>query len=77
MNINSCRVFFTSFLPYVLCGYFLYILSTFFPCMSSLYMDVMVKGGFFLVMYAISIWFLIDKTDKAFVLHLLRRKNER
>lgn len=77
MNINSCRVFFTSFLPYVLCGYFLYILSTFFPCMSSLYIDVMVKGGFFLVMYAISIWFLIDKTDKAFVLHLLRRKNER
>lgn len=74
MKIDSCRVFLKSFFPYVLCGYILYILSTLCPKISSLYIDVIIKGCVFGLLYAISIWFLIDKNDKAFVLNLLRRK---
>lgn len=75
MNINSCRMFLYSLLPYVLCGGVLFfiindILSFHFPPLWNF----MLKGSIFAIVYAIFVLAVSTKADRTFVSSLMRKK---
>ncbi len=91
MSISSRRVFFYSFLPYVVSGILcLGVISMFSTPVKSLvelmgfnlaekggmFMFFFMKGIFFTLLYAGCIYMLLTPTDRTFFKSLLKRKNQ-
>ena len=91
MSISSRRVFFYSFLPYVVSGILcLGVISMFSAPVKSLvelmgfnlaekggmFMVFFMKGIFFTLLYAGCIYMLLTPTDRTFFKSLLKRKNQ-
>ncbi len=74
MNINSCKVFYYSFGPYLLIGTGGYVISSFLPRFNSHWINILYIGGSFAVFYLLTSFLLSTKEDKAFIKGLI--KNE-
>lgn len=74
MNIRSGYIFITIFIPVTLIGAACYFLTSLIPSASSLWLNVIVKGCAFALMYALIMVFYVNNEDKAFFLRMLKRK---
>lgn len=74
MAINSCRVLFYSFLPYLIIGSALNVLSYYLPSSGIIMLDIFIKGLLFTLVYTMFVWAAITKSDKNFILSIFRHK---
>ena len=73
MDINSGRIFSSSFLPFVFIGIVISYLSSLVPCTGWIFMDFLFKGLIFSVLYIFCVWIVINKKDKCFVCSIINR----
>lgn len=74
MQINSWRILFRSFLPYVACGLCLcWFIGLIFPPLAPLW-GFLAKGVCFAIIYALFVILTASRQDKEYVRELLRRK---
>lgn len=77
MQINSFRVLYYSFGPYLLLGTIIYFICEYIPRFSNSWYNLFYIGSVFSGMYILGLLLLINKTDKEFFLvNLLRKKNK-
>lgn len=74
MAINSCVVVFRSFLPFVLIGAFICATLHQIPHLENHWFNVILFGSIFAILYIICVWFVLDNTDKKFVLGIIAKK---
>lgn len=68
MAINSLLVFFRSFLPFVMVGIVGYIIVLQLPLSDNSWINVLVRGSIFTILFGIAVWAIIAKEDRQFVL---------
>lgn len=74
MGINSVRVFCRSFLPFLILGSIIYILTLYMPSLGNVFIDFLVKGLTFTLIYALITCFIITKSDRRFVFSIILKK---
>jgi O-antigen/teichoic acid export membrane protein len=72
MNINSLKVFFKSFAPFVLCGLISYLLSQQFVVINNNWFSALYKGSVFTITFILLTLFFINKNDRVFFVHTIR-----
>lgn len=73
MKINSWKIFSESFMPYVIAGSGIAILSHYIHFDMPIIVSFFVKGCIFLLLYLILILYLLKPEDKRFFLNLIKR----
>lgn len=73
MAVNAYRVFFSSFMPYLIIGIAVNVLSSYLPSIGVTMIDFLIKGLIFSFVYILIVWILINKNDKKFLLSILHR----
>ena len=73
MKINSLKVLYYSFGPYLLIGLFVYYCSRFFPSLDNNWADFFVHGLLFSLFYALFSLMTINKEDKHFFLKTFKK----
>lgn len=77
MMINSLLVFTKSFAPFVFCGVVSYFLSQQFFHINNNWLSAFCKGAVFTTVFGLSSLLFINKNDKKFLFHIIRKnKNE-
>ena len=74
MQINSWKVFSYSFMPYILVGVLIYFAVQLIPSLGKPFFDFLLKGIFFTIIYAITIYSFLNKVDKEFIASIVKRK---
>lgn len=76
MQINSKRVFFRTFLPFLLIGMITALICRFVPFLDNcnLIVAFVIKGMFFSVLYMYLSYYMLNKNDKQFILRFINRK---
>lgn len=73
MNIRSGYIFIHIFVPVTLEGILCYVLVSWIPSSSSLWVNVLIKGSSFSLIYLIMMYLFINKNDKMFLFSLLKK----
>lgn len=74
MNISSVKVLCYSFGPYVLLGMIAYFICNMFPKIENHWINLLLTGGVFTVIYSIGVLLLSNKNDKQFVMGIIKKK---
>ena len=74
MKINSKTVFFTSFIPYVGCGLIGCVGLRSISLEMNSWMGLLVKAGLFVMIYLMTSYFFLNKTDKLFIKKMIDRR---
>ena len=74
MDINSHRVFFKSFLPYLICGSAIYLIISRFTWINHPIISLLLKGFIYSVIYSIFCIFTIKKSEKKYLISLISMK---
>ena len=74
MNINSFKVLYYSFGPYVLLGAIAYFICSMLPKMENHWISLVMTGGVFTVIYSIGVLLLSNKNDRQFVMGIIKKK---
>lgn len=74
MNIDSFKVFYYSFAPYVLLGTIAYFICSMLPNISNHWLNLLFEGGIFSLIYMAGVLLLLNKNDKKFVLSIIKKK---
>jgi len=75
MSINSLKVLFYSYGPYVLLGTAAYLVCKLLPCMENHWVNLVLIGGVFSIVYFAGALLLLNENDKKFVMGIVK-KNE-
>lgn len=73
MKINSWKVLYYSFGPYLLLGFVLYKLSFLYPKIDSLWIGFFVHGGLFVMLYLLSTSFTLKRNDWEFFFKVFKK----
>lgn len=73
MKINSLKIFMTSFSPFVLSGYVIYIISTNLNLSDICFVNLFIKGFIFTCLFAFCTFLLLNKNDKNFIKRLVKK----
>ena len=73
MQINSWRVFSRSFGPYVLLGCIGYAVSRLLPDLGNHWLNILVLGGLFAIIFVVVTWLLSTKDDRRFYISIIKR----
>lgn len=76
MNIRSSKVLFYSFGPYVLLGTIVYFICKTLPNLENYWMNLVMIGGIFTIMYISGVLLLLNKDDLKFLRGILQKENE-
>ena len=76
MKIDSKKIFFCSFLPYVSLGATLYLIETKLIVLDldSSWLSFFVKGGLFSIIFALVVLLTLNNRDKQFIMSNIKRK---
>lgn len=74
MKINSSKVLFYSFGPYVLLGTLAYFICKLIPIFGNNWLNLMVTGIAFFIVYATGILLLSNKNDRKFIMSIITRE---
>lgn len=75
MQINSVKILFCSFLPYVVLGFLLYWgINLVVILDASAFVLFLVKGGIFTILFVSCTFLLLSKQDKSYFMSLIKRK---
>jgi O-antigen/teichoic acid export membrane protein len=74
MNVNSFKVLYYSFGPYVLLGAIAYVICNMLPDIGNHWVNLLLTGGVFTVIYSIGVLLLSNKNDKQFVMGIIKKK---
>lgn len=74
MNIDSFKVFYYSFGPYVLLGTIAYFICNMLPNIENHWINLLLTGAVFTSIYAIGVLLLSNKNDKQFVMGIIKKK---
>ena len=74
MNIDSFKVFYYSFGPYVLLGTIAYFICNMLPNISNHWLNLLFEGGVFSLIYMVGVLLLLNDNDKKFVLSIIKKK---
>ena len=74
MKIDSWRIFTTMFLPVSIIGCVIWLGIGYLPHSQNHWINIMVYGGAFAVLFAVSMLLYLNKEDKSFLLSLVRKK---
>lgn len=74
MGISSLNVFFKSFLPFIMIGIGCYSLVQCLPSIGNVWCNIIVRLGFFSVLYATIVWLIFEKKDRKFFLTMVSSK---
>lgn len=73
MQINSRKVVFHSFLPFVLAAYLLSIVLRYIPHSENHWFNIFLFGSIFVIIYAVFCWGILIKDDKNFILDIIKK----
>ena len=74
MKINSSKVLFYSFGPYVLLGAATYFICKQLPVLDNHWVNLVLTGGVFSIIYMVGILLLTNSNDRKFVLGIIKKK---
>lgn len=74
MNISSVKVLCYSFGPYVLLGTIAYYICKMLPDMGNNWINLLMMGSAFTIMYMVGVLLLSNKKDKEFVMNIIKKK---
>ena len=74
MNIDSFKVLYYSFGPYVLLGTMAFFICSMLPKMENHWINLLLTGGVFSVIYSIGVLLFSNKNDKQFVMGIIKKK---
>lgn len=74
MNINSWKVLYYSFGPYLLLGGVLYFICINIPCNSNAWIRIIVRGIIFMISYLLFSFLMINSGDKQFISNIIKLK---
>lgn len=74
MKINSCRVLFKCFLPYVIFGIVAFMIVNSFNITASPFIAFLMKGLSFCLIYVILVFVALTNNDRKFLMMIFRRK---
>lgn len=75
MKINSVKVLFGSFMPYVLLGTAIYwLVNEVITFQASTFVLFLVKGSVFAILFILLVFFLLNKQDKSYIMYIIKRK---
>ena len=74
MNIRSSKVLFYSHGPYVLLGAIVYFICKAIPNIDNHWMNLIVMGGVFTVIYIVGVLLLLNENDKKFIMSIVTKK---
>ena len=73
MKINSLRVFTTSFIPFVFLGMLLYYGLYYLHLSNNIWVEFLIKGFVYMIVYAVMSLFLLSSSDRVFLLGLFKK----
>ena len=76
MKINSIVIFKSCFIPFVILGAFLYSLFQMIHLEDNLLLLLVIKGGLFVILYGVLVWFIINENDRKFFVSILWRRTQ-
>ena len=75
MHLNSWRIFYQDFIPYVLLGVLVYyVTNSTVTLLHNVILSFFVKGGCFVALFILGLFILTNKSDKNFILQVLKLK---
>ena len=74
MQINSWRVLYYSFLPYVAIGVIIYLTLQFLPSSEKSLYAFLLKGSVFAIGYSVGVFFMLNDNDKKFFINIFKMK---
>lgn len=77
MGINSAKVFFKCFLPFVVLGVSVYLVTTHLPSLNNCIAQFTLRGGLFFIVYSIGCFLFISPEDRKFFGGILNRKRNK
>ncbi len=75
MAINSLKVFFKCFLPYVLIGVFCFYIVQFFSFFENIWINILMGIIVFTSIFVLATWVVLSKEDKSFLMKLSQHKS--
>lgn len=73
MKINSKKIFTHSFAPFVVAGLLIGIAMRLLPLPFGVWPSLFIKGILFSIVYALLVYLILDKEDKAYLFGLIKR----
>lgn len=75
MQISSVKVVFSSFLPFLFLGLSVSFVLKMTPHLDNHWLNILLFGGGYVVLFSIGAWLLLKDDDRKFVLGILKRKS--
>ena len=73
MGINSIRVFFKCFLPFLLIGLGCYWMISHVPSLDNDWINMILKGMAFTILFYLLVWIVLTDTDRSFFRKIVKR----
>lgn len=73
MNINSSKIFKTIFIPITIFGAVSMFVVSYIPSINSEWLDMLIKGFSFCLIYVVGVFIYLDESDKEFLCKLFNK----